>query len=285
MNSSIYDGAAYLQLPSGVMLPVDFAKDELDHPYPAPERVLSPGVVIGHGLGLSHEGAPPHFIGTVPFMRHIQPCAAKELGVSSIVYTARGMGRSKGWENGPPEQFLWSALADDMESVATGFGMHSFIACGESMGASTAIYCALKYPERVRALVLVRPPTAWELRAERKAGLVDMATKMKTNDPDNPKWKLMIGAASADLPAIDSGMYAAIRCPTLILATEGDPMHPVDIAKKLAELITGSSLAVASATTVGAASALFESELTSFFSHLREAEQTHPFISCMRGIM
>jgi pimeloyl-ACP methyl ester carboxylesterase len=51
------------------------------------------------------------------------------------------------------------------------------------------------------------------------------------------------GAASSDLPSPDT--IAAIRHPTLILAWDGDPGHPVSTAERLHALVQGSVLHVA----------------------------------------
>jgi pimeloyl-ACP methyl ester carboxylesterase len=54
---------------------------------------------------------------------------------------------------------------------------------------------------------------------------------------------VMRGAASSDLPSPDA--IGEIRTPTLILAWDGDPGHPVDTAERLHDLIPGSVLHVA----------------------------------------
>ena len=51
------------------------------------------------------------------------------------------------------------------------------------------------------------------------------------------------GAAASDLPTPDA--IAAIRRPTLILAWDGDPGHPVATAERLHDLIPDSALSVA----------------------------------------
>lgn len=41
---------------------------------------------------------------------------------------------------------------------------HKLILGGASMGAGTALHAVVAYPERVAALVLVIPPTCYEIR-------------------------------------------------------------------------------------------------------------------------
>ena len=64
-----------------------------------------------------------------------------------------------------PADYHWSNLAKDMAAVADGLGVENFIAGGQSMGCATALYAGLLAPQRIRGLVLVNPPTAWETRA------------------------------------------------------------------------------------------------------------------------
>ena len=52
------------------------------------------------------------------------------------------------------------------------------------------------------------------------------------------------GAANADFPSRDA--VADIDAPTLILAWTGDPVHPVDSAEQLHELIPDARLTIAS---------------------------------------
>ncbi|MDQ1373389.1 MAG: 3-oxoadipate enol-lactonase, partial [Actinomycetota bacterium] len=63
------------------------------------------------------------------------------------------------------EDHRWDRLADTMLSVADSAGFSTFVAGGASMGAATALHAAALAPERVSAMVLVIPPTAWETRA------------------------------------------------------------------------------------------------------------------------
>ena len=51
------------------------------------------------------------------------------------------------------------------------------------------------------------------------------------------------GAAASDLPPIDR--LRRIDVPTLVLAWEGDPVHPTSSASTIADAIAGSRLSVA----------------------------------------
>lgn len=149
---------------------------------------------------------------------------------------------------------------------------------GASMGTATALHAALNLGDRVRALILTIPPTAWETRRDQARLYEAMAESVETDgvealieasaaealpDPftevDNfrelraaslrradPKRLAAAfrGAAHADLPSPDE--VATIAAPTLILAWSGDPGHPLSTAKRLAELLPTADLQVAS---------------------------------------
>src|SRR5579885_1383374 len=80
-----------------------------------------------------------------------------------VRYDARGHGQSEATANLPDYQ--WAALAQDMLALADQVGFTQFVAGGQSMGCATAIYAALAAPERIKGLVLMNVPTAWETRA------------------------------------------------------------------------------------------------------------------------
>jgi pimeloyl-ACP methyl ester carboxylesterase len=194
-------------------------------------------------------------------------------GLDVIRYDARGHGRSPAGADS--SAYEWSTLGDDFLVVADSVGAESFVAGGASMGCATVLFAALAAPERVQALVLAIPPTAWETRAAQSdtylasAGYVEakgMAAFVEASRqlPAQPAWTadgrearlallaeldgdvlatVLRGAAASNLPPRDS--VATISCPTLILAWADDPGHPLSTAESLSSLIAGSSLEVA----------------------------------------
>jgi pimeloyl-ACP methyl ester carboxylesterase len=46
------------------------------------------------------------------------------------------------------------------------------------------------------------------------------------------------------VPLADSGVLAAVRAPVLVIAQEGDPAHPVEVAEQLAGLLPDAHLEV-----------------------------------------
>ena len=199
-------------------------------------------------------------------------------GVDVVRYDARGHGRSPAAATGAaasPSDFEWPALADDFLAVADAEGVESMVAGGASMGCATVLYAALAAPERVQALVLAIPPTAWETRAEQSGIYVKSAGFLASRGmdayleasralPANPPWAaarrevrlrhvaamdadvlstILRGAASSNLPPRDA--VATITCPTLVLAWADDPGHPLSTAESLQSLMPGAQLSVA----------------------------------------
>ena len=194
-------------------------------------------------------------------------------------YDARGHGLS---ETTPDlNGYSWTELALDQLALADHLGIGRYIAAGASMGCGTALHVAVAAPERVRKLVLLLPPTAWETRAaqaemwEATAHVIEtrgvepiIAARAELAPPDpfvgdetrrevqadatrswDPKRlaHVMRGAATADLP--DRERLTHITTPALILAWTGDPVHPVSTAQALAELLPHSELHLASSAS------------------------------------
>ena len=188
-----------------------------------------------------------------------------------IRYDARGHGRSG--HAGGEAAYGWDALAADLFAVADACGLDRFTAGGASMGAATTLHAAVARPERVAAMVLVIPPTAWASRPaqrsiyEGSAALVEGAgieglmearaalppppifaghPELLGSPPDVAADVLptvLRGAAATDLPPLD--VLATLDQPTLVLAWEGDPGHPVSTASALAGALIRAELVVA----------------------------------------
>jgi pimeloyl-ACP methyl ester carboxylesterase len=196
--------------------------------------------------------------------------------VSLVRYDARGHGESDTTTELAP--FGWDELARDQLALASALHLETYVVGGASMGAGTALHVATLAPERIRALLLVIPPTAWETRAaqadswfaaadvvERDGveGFVRARAAAPIPDPyaGDPTRKerqaasirswdphrlanILRGASVADFPS--RALVADIRLPTMILAWTGDPVHPAAVSEELAALIPGARLHVAS---------------------------------------
>ena len=192
-----------------------------------------------------------------------------------IRYDARAHGESCSERD--PRGCAWESLARDMWRVADDCGARRPVLGGASMGCATAVWAAMQRPRRVAGLVLVIPPTAWELRPRQVRSYLMMARLVRiagrlpfraanailgervtgsplqaiarevvrglaTRDPRNVEAAFK-GAALSDLPAIED--CARLRMPTLILAWRDDSAHPVSIATRLAEAMPKARLVVA----------------------------------------
>lgn len=228
--------------------------------------------VWGHGLMFSM--AMDDALGVFRFAR-----LAGEAGARVIRYDARGHGSSEG--TATAADYGWPALARDMLALADALGIDRFIAGGQSMGAATSLWAALAAPDRIEALVLANPPTAWEARAAQAAVYAQMASiaeseglaglrKVLKAQPSRPKWLwerssqaggpahiaraldfldprtlpyVLRGAGETNLPSQEA--LRDLNVPTLILAWADDPVHPLAVAETLANLLPNARLDVA----------------------------------------
>ena len=229
-----------------------------------------PLAIFGHGLLGSIEQIDETVPGIDALFRQVQ----------LLAYDARGHGQSEGPTE--PAGYTWESLGQDMVALADHAGAETAVFGGASMGAATSLWVALERPERVRGLVLVMPPPLGyeSVRAEQEQqalkmldllsamvtqfGLeatVDMASQFLSGGSSaeeaatRREWllrqnPLALTCAVRGLlqsPFHDPECYRQIAAPTLIIAHEGDGLHPVRSAKLLEEMIPGSRLVVAPA--------------------------------------
>jgi pimeloyl-ACP methyl ester carboxylesterase len=196
-------------------------------------------------------------------------------GWEVIRVDARGHGESSAGTQ--PLAYRWSELAADALALADVLGHARFVIGGASMGAAVALHAAAAAPERVGALVLMCPPTAWATRpaqATRYRASADLAEReglaalaaADASQPPIPIFRglfdpaemararyagrdagviaaVLRGAAASDFPSAEA--VAKLRQPALLLAWEGDDGHPLSTAEKLAELLPAATLSVA----------------------------------------
>jgi pimeloyl-ACP methyl ester carboxylesterase len=193
-----------------------------------------------------------------------------------VRYDGRGHGESG--DVASPQQGDWAELALDQIELMDQLGLGEVALGGASMGTATALHAALRLGGRVRKLILVIPPTAWESRRaqvelyEQMASILEakgvepLIQGLRMVPPPDPfvgddEWlgnrtealrradperlaAVFRGAAVADLPPPEE--IETIVSPTLILAWTGDPGHPVSTAEQLGQLLPNSELAFAS---------------------------------------
>jgi len=178
--------------------------------------------------------------------------------------------------------YSWPALTNELIGVLDGQNYGKVLMGGLSMGAGTAIHAAVRFPERVKALILVTPPPAWEKREKIKAVYRKVISKMDGKsipeilkrtiqmNQDPPEYfeqnhpgtkqqllehrlsfkpqyytQIYLGGANSDFPSREQ--ISCISVPTLIIAHPDDPNHPLETAQELNNLIKKSELSIVSA--------------------------------------
>ncbi len=167
-------------------------------------------------------------------------------------------------------------LADDVIGLLDRLEVTKSIVGGISLGAAVAVNLALRYPERVIGLVLVRP--AWIdhplpenvrrygtiARLIREIGPADGLARFRTTpefqdtERESPDCaKSLVGQfehprafecvarlerLAADAPCRNRALYSNICVPTLVVGNRQDPIHPWPLAEELAGLIAGARL-------------------------------------------
>lgn len=227
-------------------------------------RGVGPLVLWGHGLMQSRANENTRRLWTIA-----DDVAAA--GFEFVRYDARGHGESSGTAD--PSVYRWHALAEDALALHHALGGGPAVWAGASMGAATMLHAAVREPRSARALVLVIPPTAWETRAGQREIYENSASFVRAKGKDryveavqrlpmipiladHAEYRLLPpdiserllpfvleGAASSDLPPIDA--LRALDVPTLILAWDTDPGHPVSTASALHETLPCSTIHVA----------------------------------------
>jgi 3-oxoadipate enol-lactonase len=175
----------------------------------------------------------------------------------------------------------WPALTNELINVLNAQKYDKVVLGGLSMGAGTAIHSAVQFPERVKALILVTPPPAWEIREKVKAVYRKVIAKTNSEkipeilkriiqlneDPPEyfvknhpgtrqqllehrlsfePKYytQIYVGGANSDFPSREQ--ISEINVPTMIISQPDDANHPVEIARELNKLIKGSEMVLIS---------------------------------------
>jgi pimeloyl-ACP methyl ester carboxylesterase len=192
-----------------------------------------------------------------------------------IRYDARGHGGSAAGRDDAANR--WESLGADLLELAAALGIERFVAAGASMGVAASLHAALLAPDRIEALLLLIPPTAWESRPPQAAlyramaeildekgrdALAEVVEETLRAQPVTPGFEpaeealfdalrgwdppalghLLRGAAESDLPAPER--LAEIEAAALIVAVRDDPGHPLSTAEVLAERMPSAELRV-----------------------------------------
>jgi 3-oxoadipate enol-lactonase len=188
---------------------------------------------------------------------------------TKVRFDFRGHGRS----SGAPSGFTFEDFARDVDAVASAYS--ATVAVGTSLGAGALGNLVCRVPDRFERMVWLLPAgldgpfalagryhelahgvegkTPEELLAaiveepRRVAELVETPWRLEVDrvlwqhdDPDALAWA--IHGAVADHPIPDRELLRSVAIPTLIVAIEGDEIHPAELARILAGLMPSAEL-------------------------------------------
>jgi len=177
--------------------------------------------------------------------------------------------------------YSWPSLTKELIRVLDAQKYDKVLMGGLSMGAGTAIHATVQFPERVKALILVTPPPAWEKREKIKTvyrkvisktngeSIPEILKRIIQLNQDPPEYfeqnhpgtkqrllehrlgfepqyytQIYLGGANSDFPSREQ--ISQINVPTLIIAHPDDPNHPLETAQVLNNLIKVSDLVIVS---------------------------------------
>jgi pimeloyl-ACP methyl ester carboxylesterase len=216
--------------------------------------------VFQHGLGGDTHQTQDTFAPPLPFRL--------------LTLDSRGHGETN--PLGDPARLSFSQLADDLLTLLDQLHLERVVVGGISMGAGVALNFALRHPQRVQALVLARPawldePLPAHLRVYphiadliRRAGVEQgRAAFEQTHEyqalqrtfpqaaesvlkqfarPHAGEFVDILERLPGDAPNRSQADWANLRVPTLVLAHDGDPIHPWRYGEVLAAAIPGAVL-------------------------------------------
>ncbi len=191
---------------------------------------------------------------------------------TKVRFDFRGHGHSSAPESG----FSFADMAGDLEAVTAEYGATR--AVGTSMGAGAICHLLCERPDRFERIVLLLPagldsPFRHPERFLRYADALetlpkDEAIERILDDPDRVEpylrspwlrdvdrsmWQELTDPAGlgraireivTDFPVRDRELVRRITAPVLLIAREGDVIHPAVLARTLAELLPNAELVV-----------------------------------------
>lgn len=176
-----------------------------------------------------------------------------------------------------PASATFDAFADDVIALADQLELARFVVGGISLGAGTALNLAIRYLDRVTALLLCRPAWLDRPQAEfNRHAYTEIADLLERYPPETaaaryPQTRTYLTvcdispAAAASLlgqltrpraaqnavilrafpgssPTSSIDTWRAVEVPTLVIGHHDDPFHPYDIAEAHADTIPSATL-------------------------------------------
>ena len=188
-----------------------------------------------------------------------------------VAYDQRGHGDSSPVTD--PVLYNTADMLDDIILIADELGLDKFILGGESMGSAIALLFALKYPQRVKTLLLTAPAFSDQVNTEKERlqtmgqellrgdmqDFLQKSARRMREDFNMPEkviakiaWMQSVhqpeSLGTACMTVIEWQIYTDMQVlehlamPVCILAWANDPLHPLALAKKMTKLIPGASL-------------------------------------------
>lgn len=216
-------------------------------------------VIFQHGLGGDRNQVAESFPDNAGFRRITVECRAHGLS-----------------DKGDVAQYSIAGFADDVLAVANARGIERFTAGGISMGAAIALRLAVMHPERVSALMLVRPAWITTPAPDNMQPFTEAARLMRVHGrqggdlfarsptglrlaaaaPDNlasllgffdrddlPGLADLLEAIALDGPGLAEQQLAKLDMPVLVVGHSHDLVHPLHYAHRLAMKIPRAHLA------------------------------------------
>jgi pimeloyl-ACP methyl ester carboxylesterase len=212
-----------------------------------------PPVVFAHGAGGNHGS----WYQQVPFF-------ARSYQVITI--DQRGFGQSAD-RNGLGR----SSFVEDVRALLDSLGIERTALVAQSMGGSTCLGFAVRYPQRTRALVMadtlggVALPEPWGAKQRataeatrdlsqlervmsrslplRDPAKAELYLQLASFNPANDSRFAMPGAPAAPI-TLDQAVEAAGKVPVLFLVGAEDVLQPPEIVRAASELVPGSEFTV-----------------------------------------
>lgn len=227
-----------------------------------------PAVLFQHGLGADKSQVAEIFPGDLPLRRLTLEC--------------RGHGSS---DAGFPPSFSIATFADDALAFVDRAGAGSFMAGGISMGAAIALRLTVLCPQRVKALILIRPAWLCEAAPDNMRPFIEVAEHLLSDQspesalarfrasptarqlaetapdnlaslesfflrPDRRSIARLLSAIATNGPGIGAANLEALRVPAIVVGNAGDHIHPLEMARTLAGRIPGAEFVEVTAKSI-----------------------------------